>query len=159
MRLRSLISKDRRFARPVEGQTVADVVGIVTAKVSDSPRYLVLLFLSMLQGPSGFWIQGDAVPDIRVSNGLNVFTEVDDDPEQSRHRRPSQRHGQNQRIPVERLGRPVRHGGSRRRTRPSSPSCPRETPSRRWCSASTAARPRSPVRARRRPRRVPLGAQ
>lgn len=63
------------FRSPFEGQTVADVVGIVTAKVSDSPRYLVLLFLSMLQGPSGFWIQGDAVPDIRVSNGLNVFTE------------------------------------------------------------------------------------
>ncbi|KLO07622.1 DNase I-like protein [Schizopora paradoxa] len=45
------------FRSPFEGKTVTDVVGIVTAKST-----------------SGFWIQGDAVSDDRVSNGLNVFT-------------------------------------------------------------------------------------
>ncbi|KLO04613.1 hypothetical protein SCHPADRAFT_947576 [Schizopora paradoxa] len=46
------------FRSPLEGQVVEGVIGIVTAK-----------------GPSGFWIQGNRTSDIRVSNGLNVFTE------------------------------------------------------------------------------------
>ncbi|KLO04878.1 DNase I-like protein [Schizopora paradoxa] len=46
------------FRSPFEGQVVEGVIGIVTAK-----------------GPSGFWIQGNRTSDIRVSNGLNVFTE------------------------------------------------------------------------------------
>lgn len=28
----------------------------------------------MLQGPNGFWLVGEPVEDVRVSNGLNVFT-------------------------------------------------------------------------------------
>ncbi|KAI0632003.1 DNase I-like protein [Trametes polyzona] len=45
------------FLSPLNGQTVNNLSGIVTAK-----------------GTSGFWIQGSAVRNARVSNGLNVFT-------------------------------------------------------------------------------------
>ncbi|KAI0714015.1 DNase I-like protein [Cerioporus squamosus] len=42
---------------PLRGQTVHNLSGIVTAKST-----------------SGFWIQGEPVADVRVSNGLSVFT-------------------------------------------------------------------------------------
>ncbi|KAF8527494.1 DNase I-like protein [Hysterangium stoloniferum] len=45
------------FLSPLNGKTVTNVQGIVTAK-----------------GTSGFWIQGPASSDIRVSNGVSVFT-------------------------------------------------------------------------------------
>ncbi|KAI0763618.1 DNase I-like protein [Trametes elegans] len=45
------------FLSPLRGQTVSNVAGTVTAKST-----------------SGFWIQGPAVQDVRVSNGLRVFT-------------------------------------------------------------------------------------
>ncbi|KAI0643156.1 DNase I-like protein [Trametes meyenii] len=45
------------FLSPLKGQTVNNLTGIVTAKST-----------------SGFWIQGPAVQDVRVSNGLNVFS-------------------------------------------------------------------------------------
>ncbi|KAF9454726.1 DNase I-like protein [Macrolepiota fuliginosa MF-IS2] len=46
-----------RFLSPLAGQTVTNVSGIVTAK-----------------GSSGFYLLGDKSDDIRVSNGLQVFT-------------------------------------------------------------------------------------
>ncbi|KAG6828170.1 hypothetical protein H0H92_008938 [Tricholoma furcatifolium] len=45
------------FKSPLNGQTVTNVPGIVTAKWS-----------------SGFWIVGEPSTDIRVSNGLNIYT-------------------------------------------------------------------------------------
>ncbi|RPD62220.1 DNase I-like protein [Lentinus tigrinus ALCF2SS1-7] len=42
---------------PLKGQTVHNLSGIVTAKST-----------------SGFWIQGEPVADVRVSNGLSIFT-------------------------------------------------------------------------------------
>ncbi|KAF8073837.1 Endonuclease/exonuclease/phosphatase [Lyophyllum atratum] len=45
------------FQSPLVGQLVSNVTGLVTAK-----------------GSSGFWIAGEPVDDIRVSNGLNVFS-------------------------------------------------------------------------------------
>ncbi|OJT13614.1 hypothetical protein TRAPUB_9803 [Trametes pubescens] len=45
------------FISPLNGQSVSNLTGIVTAK-----------------GTSGFWIQGPAVRSKSVSNGLNVFT-------------------------------------------------------------------------------------
>ncbi|OCH85742.1 DNase I-like protein [Obba rivulosa] len=47
------------FLSPLLGQTVRDITGIVTAVISDS----------------GFYIQGNRTDDVRVSNGLLVFTE------------------------------------------------------------------------------------
>ncbi|KAG5638165.1 hypothetical protein H0H81_001461 [Sphagnurus paluster] len=45
------------FHSPLVGQTVHGVTGLVTAK-----------------GPNGFWISGQRVDDIRVSNGLYIFS-------------------------------------------------------------------------------------
>ncbi|GLB38484.1 putative endonuclease/Exonuclease/phosphatase family protein [Lyophyllum shimeji] len=45
------------FQSPLAGQVVNNVTGLVTAK-----------------GPRGFWITGQAVQDVRVSNGLSVFS-------------------------------------------------------------------------------------
>ncbi|KIY46527.1 DNase I-like protein [Fistulina hepatica ATCC 64428] len=45
------------FLSPLEGQSVSNVTGLVTAKSS-----------------SGFWLAGDAVDDDRVSTGLYVYT-------------------------------------------------------------------------------------
>ncbi|KAF5382416.1 hypothetical protein D9615_002975 [Tricholomella constricta] len=45
------------FQSPLAGQTVHNVTGLVSAK-----------------GSSGFWITGDRVNDIRISNGLSVFS-------------------------------------------------------------------------------------
>ncbi|KAG6866287.1 hypothetical protein C0991_006383 [Blastosporella zonata] len=45
------------FLSPLNGQTVSNVTGVVTAKWS-----------------SGFWIIGEPSEDVRVSNGLNIFT-------------------------------------------------------------------------------------
>ncbi|KAI0352619.1 DNase I-like protein [Trametes cingulata] len=45
------------YLSPLRGQSVSNLTGIVTAKST-----------------SGFWIQGDPVKDVRVSNGLSIFS-------------------------------------------------------------------------------------
>jgi predicted extracellular nuclease len=59
---------------PYAGQTVHNVTGTVTAKVRHECFYrLVNAEVSVVQGPSGIWIQGEASNDTRSSSGLYIY--------------------------------------------------------------------------------------
>ncbi|KAG6906956.1 hypothetical protein DXG01_011216 [Tephrocybe rancida] len=65
------------FKSPLNGQTVTNVTGVVTAKVW--PQVVLQEFACTddclnRQGGSGFWIVGEPSEDKRVSNGLSIFT-------------------------------------------------------------------------------------
>ena len=61
---------------PLVGQTIHNLTGLITAKVSSTMIYFSLLFTRLYspQSNTGFYLLGDPINDIRVSRGLTVFT-------------------------------------------------------------------------------------
>ena len=62
------------FLSAHNGQTLTNITGLVTAKVSHLTRSPPLSELISLKGPSGFWLAGEKTNDESVSTGITVFS-------------------------------------------------------------------------------------
>ncbi len=63
------------FLSPYNGQVVTDVTGVVAAKVSSTNHlFYIASAFARSQDKYGFWLAGEPSDDLRVSNGLRVYS-------------------------------------------------------------------------------------
>ena len=62
------------FLSAYNGQTLTNITGLVTAKVSHLVHSPLLPELISFKGPSGFWLAGEKTNDESVSTGIMVFS-------------------------------------------------------------------------------------
>ncbi|PSR72952.1 hypothetical protein PHLCEN_2v11189 [Hermanssonia centrifuga] len=63
------------FLSPYNGQLVTDVTGVVAAKVSSTNHlFYIASTFARSQDKYGFWFVGEPSDDLRVSNGLRVYS-------------------------------------------------------------------------------------